>query len=233
MATSLNTVPLTGPLLVGIVLEWSLLGALTIQLYTFCVSSAQDKFRLKILVAFTWVWKFLISGWGDPQTFLIVPWQASVWLSGAFTADIIVAISMFLVLRSAQCDAFSIRTQAVIQRLIIRAIETGSITAIAALVVLALFLQFDTNYIYISVAFLLCNLYSNVILANLNGRKTLASGLDENSAVVSLKLSPCESCNRSSRSEADSGEVTFARPYITTEIDVGDEVTEHTNVDLD
>lgn len=37
-----------------------------------------------------------------------------------------------------------------LQKLIVRAIETGSVTAIAALVVLVLFELFETNYIYIA-----------------------------------------------------------------------------------
>ncbi|KAF5345728.1 hypothetical protein D9757_013306 [Collybiopsis confluens] len=254
--SSVDIVSLAGPLLVGVILEWGLLGALTVQLYNFSTdSSLQEKFRTKLFVciiyalslthsviSFTWAWKFLVVGWGDPLAFLIIPWQESVhtiltgvmatiehcffcwrlwalkrestvvrcvvvlvlmlgismygaivsepvdiekedafvkvalaWLSGSFTADIIVAISMILVLKSASSNAHSARTQHIIQKLMIRTVETGSITAIAALVVLILFQQFHSTYIYMAVAFLLCNLYSNVILANINGRKTLTS----------------------------------------------------------
>ncbi|KAJ3892034.1 hypothetical protein GG344DRAFT_76347 [Lentinula edodes] len=109
---------------------------------------------------------------------------ARVWLSGGFTGDIIVATSMIIVLRFATSDAYSKRTQIVLQKLIVRAIETGSVTAIAALVVLVLFELFETNYIYIAAAFLLCNLYSNVVLASINGRKSIASILTQGSTTL-------------------------------------------------
>ncbi|KAJ3877778.1 hypothetical protein F5051DRAFT_407527 [Lentinula edodes] len=261
---------LTGPLLVGIILEWGLLGILGLQVYTFYTNSAKEKLGIRILVytlfilsvthsiiAFTWAWRFLVSGWGNPEIFVIVPWQASahtvlsgtmtmleqlffcwrlwafnskkilircvvtlvvlislmqvsasiyggvkaaqsattadieglnkiarVWLSGGFTGDIIVATSMIIVLRFATSDAYSKRTQIVLQKLIVRAIETGSVTAIAALVVLVLFELFETNYIYIAAAFLLCNLYSNVVLASINGRKSIASILTQGSTTL-------------------------------------------------
>ncbi|KAJ3852729.1 hypothetical protein EV368DRAFT_82259 [Lentinula lateritia] len=109
---------------------------------------------------------------------------ARVWLSGGFTGDIIVATSMIIVLRFATSDAYSKRTQIVLQKLIVRAIETGSVTAVAALVVLVLFELFETNYIYIAAAFLLCNLYSNVVLASINGRKSIASILTQGSTTL-------------------------------------------------
>ncbi|KAJ3918350.1 hypothetical protein F5877DRAFT_67469 [Lentinula edodes] len=235
-----NLMSLTGPLV-----------------YTFYTNSAKEKLGIRILVthsiiAFTWAWRFLVSGWGNPEIFVIVPWQASahtvlsgtmtmleqlffcwrlwafnskkilircvvtlvvlvsasiyggvkaaqsattadieglnkiarVWLSGGFTGDIIVATSMIIVLRFATSDAYSKRTQIVLQKLIVRAIETGSVTAIAALVVLVLFELFETNYIYIAAAFLLCNLYSNVVLASINGRKSIASILTQGSTTL-------------------------------------------------
>ncbi|KAJ3982671.1 hypothetical protein F5890DRAFT_1528319 [Lentinula detonsa] len=260
----------TGPLLVGVALEWGLLGILGLQVYTFYTNSEKERLGIRILVytlftlsvthsiiAFTWAWRFLVSGWGNPDVFLIVPWQASahtilsgtmtmleqlffcwrlwafnskkllircvvtlvimisfmqviasiyggiraaqsattadieglnkiarVWLSGGFCGDILVATSMIIVLRFATSDAYSRRTQIVLQKLIVRSIETGSVTAIAALVVLVLFELFDTNYIYIAAAFLLCNLYSNVVLASINGRKSIASILTQGNTTL-------------------------------------------------
>ncbi|KAJ3719179.1 hypothetical protein EV361DRAFT_929701 [Lentinula raphanica] len=260
----------TGPMLVGVALEWGLLGILGLQVFTFYTSSTKERLGIKILVytlftlsithsiiAFTWAWRFLISGWGNPDVFVIVPWQAGahtilsgimamleqlffcwrlwafnskkilircvvtlvimislmqmvaslyggiraaqsatiadieklnkiarVWLSGGFSGDILVATSMIIVLRYATNDAYSRRTQIVLQKLIVRSVETGSVTAIAALIVLVLFELFDTNYIYIAAAFLLCNLYSNVVLASINGRKSIASILTQGNTTL-------------------------------------------------
>jgi len=292
-------------LLVGTTLEWGLLGILTLQVYTFYTESLKERLGIKILVytlfalsithsiiAFTWTWKFLVSGWGQQDTFLIVPWQASahtilsgtmtmteqlffcwrlwafnsrnvlircvvvlvvmislmqagasyyggiiaaqsatladiaalnkvatIWLSGGFVGDIIVAASMITVLHIAGNDAFSKQTRAVLQKLILRVIETGSITAIAALLVLVLFQHFKTNYTYLSVAFLLCNLYSIVVLANINGRKSMALVLTRGSTSLGYASGRHE--------EARSHELAFRRPADTT---IDDAIPDTTSV---
>ncbi|KAJ4479272.1 hypothetical protein J3R30DRAFT_3477076 [Lentinula aciculospora] len=302
-----SLIALTGPLLVGVALEWGLLGILSLQVYTFYTNSDKEKLGIRILVytlftlsithsiiAFTWTWRFLISGWGNLDIFLIVPWQASahtilsgtmtmleqlffcwrlwafnskkllircvvtvvvlislmqwtasiyggiraaqsattadivglnkiarVWLSGGFSGDIIVAASMITVLRFATVDAYSRRTQIVLQKLIVRSIETGSVTAIAALVVLVLFELFETNYIYIAAAFLLCNLYSNVVLASINGRKSIASILTQGSTTLGYT---------SGRNNfAPSHELAFHR-QVQTNIEQEDEYIETTSI---
>ncbi|KAK7437379.1 hypothetical protein VKT23_018624 [Stygiomarasmius scandens] len=250
-------IELTGPIYVGTILNWMLLGSLVVQLYNYCLTCSKDRKIIKFTVFFLFVcdlvqtglatdysWKTLVSFWGDPTILMVVPdtavslsvvnpiisgivqiffawriWHLSgeqkwfrvfpalivmvalmqaisalvasirffagggdltllpalkpgftVWLVGSFIADILIALCMVYLLKRAQTRSFSKRTDSVLSRLVVNAIHTGAVTAIAAGIDLALFVRFENNNFHQAPAFLLGKLYSNVLVANLNAR---------------------------------------------------------------
>ncbi|THV04739.1 hypothetical protein K435DRAFT_790744 [Dendrothele bispora CBS 962.96] len=94
----------------------------------------------------------------------------TVWLAGSFVADILIAICMVFVLKRAQAQAVSKRTETLVTRLLMNAVNTGAVTAVAAFVELILFVVYKDNNFHQAPAFLLGKLYTNVLLANLNSR---------------------------------------------------------------
>ncbi|KAF8874412.1 hypothetical protein BD779DRAFT_1566644 [Infundibulicybe gibba] len=79
-------VGLAGPIFIGIILNWCLLGSLAVQVYIYYLSSRSDRFGLKFLVYFVFVadliqsgtatdhaWKTLVTFWGDPEILSKVP----------------------------------------------------------------------------------------------------------------------------------------------------------------
>ncbi|KAJ7701205.1 hypothetical protein B0H17DRAFT_1046214 [Mycena rosella] len=61
-------------------------------------------------------------------------------------------------------------TETILNRLIINTIETGAITAGLALVELILFKIWPNTYYHITTEYVLGRMYSNVLIATLNGR---------------------------------------------------------------
>ncbi|KAF5368898.1 hypothetical protein D9758_002938 [Tetrapyrgos nigripes] len=94
----------------------------------------------------------------------------TVWLAGSFVADILIAMCMLFVLKRAQAKAVTKRSETLITRLLVNAVNTGAVTAIAAFIDLILFVVYKDNNYHQAPAFLLGKLYSNVLLANLNAR---------------------------------------------------------------
>ncbi|KAF9558402.1 hypothetical protein CPC08DRAFT_692169 [Agrocybe pediades] len=98
------------------------------------------------------------------------------WLAGSFTVDILISAAMLYILYTAKSRTPWSRTDNLFNRLIINAIQTGSITVICAGVDLALFVAFTSNNYHYVPAYILAKLYSNSLLATLNGRKSLNNG---------------------------------------------------------
>lgn len=106
----------------------------------------------------------------------------SMWLSGSFANDILIAASMIWILQTAKSPttAYISDTNSLLNRLILNTIRTGTITVLGAGVSLALFVQFtDRNY-YFAITYILGKLYSNSFMATLNSRvpRTHASPSD-------------------------------------------------------
>ncbi|KAF5351424.1 hypothetical protein D9758_013524 [Tetrapyrgos nigripes] len=79
----------TGPLFIGTILNWALLGGLTVQAYVYYNSRHRDSKWIQVLVATCIVldivqtifathssWGILILGWGDPAALAAPPWTA-------------------------------------------------------------------------------------------------------------------------------------------------------------
>ncbi|RDB20348.1 hypothetical protein Hypma_012694 [Hypsizygus marmoreus] len=106
--------------------------------------------------------------------------SAIVWLSGSVICDVLIAITMVTLLaRSRTKSAFG-NTEKVINTLIVNTIETGAITAVIALLHLIFFLTNTTdNFIHVCMEYVLGGIFSNVLLATLNGRHRLRN-MNEN-----------------------------------------------------
>ncbi|KAF7367187.1 hypothetical protein MSAN_00978700 [Mycena sanguinolenta] len=244
---------LTGPLFIGSLFNWSLLGTLVIQTYIYYSSGFKDSKWIKGLVIVTLsldivqtvftihaVWQILILGWGNPATFVELPWTAytfpvmsgavaalvqfffswriwvlgrnkiayvvatvidlvavmqmvsglvagiqtayipiervgeltpqfTIWLAGSFSADVIIVVSMLWILHVNKGGIAA--TDGLIDRLMVRVIHSGAITAVAAGVELILYKRLSSTFVHDTPALFLGKLYSNVLLANLNTRR--------------------------------------------------------------
>ncbi|VDB94431.1 unnamed protein product [Peniophora sp. CBMAI 1063] len=74
------------------------------------------------------------------------------------------------------------RSERLIDRLIIFSVNTGALTAVASICVAVLFQTMPNNFVFISVYFLVCKLYSNSCLATLNSRRGKGHDRDEDCA---------------------------------------------------
>ncbi|KAJ7127438.1 hypothetical protein C8R43DRAFT_1027992 [Mycena crocata] len=80
---------LAGPILIGTQLNWGLFGLLTVQVYLFHVSFPEESLGIKALVytlflldslqtafATHFAFDILVTGWGNPSTFVRLPWTS-------------------------------------------------------------------------------------------------------------------------------------------------------------
>ncbi|KAF9468659.1 hypothetical protein BDZ94DRAFT_1317821 [Collybia nuda] len=114
----------------------------------------------------------------------------TVWLVGSLVCDLLIAGSMLVILHSSRTRFEP--TGSIIDRLMIRAVHSGAITAVAALIQLILFLALRDTFLFDCPAVFLGKLYSNVLLANLNGRRkndTTYSSVDHLSFPGNIQLS--------------------------------------------
>ncbi|KAE9387131.1 hypothetical protein BT96DRAFT_1081114 [Gymnopus androsaceus JB14] len=93
-----------------------------------------------------------------------------VWLGGAALADILIAVSMIYLLYSAKQNIVFKKTDKMISRLIRITVETGAITATSAILELILFRASASSNLHLTIALMLCKIYSNAFMACLNSR---------------------------------------------------------------
>ncbi|KAF7302839.1 hypothetical protein MKEN_01246000 [Mycena kentingensis (nom. inval.)] len=92
-----------------------------------------------------------------------------MWHISASSVDILVAIALVVQLMRYKTN-FK-RTQSVIKRLIIGAIQTGSVTSIFALLSLLTFIAYPTTNVNLAFGFVVGRLYGCTLLFNLRSRK--------------------------------------------------------------
>ncbi|KAI9567071.1 hypothetical protein HD554DRAFT_2039769 [Boletus coccyginus] len=138
--------------------------------------------------------------------------------------DILIAIFLtFLLVRKRSAIVFS-STAHVLQRLIVFAVNTGTWTAMFALLSLILLHLFPSNMIYTVFVIPLCPVYCNTVLANLNARAYVrAEATRHSNGGVDLFAPTSPACDSTrdgkSRGEANLGiwktteVVTFADPH--------------------
>ncbi|RDB20301.1 hypothetical protein Hypma_012658 [Hypsizygus marmoreus] len=108
-----------------------------------------------------------------------------VWHSASFLCDMLITASMVAILSRSRRKISFRNTERVINRLIVNTIETGAVTAVIALLDLVFFLLDTHNFLYVCMDYLLGRIFSNVLLASLNGRHRLRNMNDEYSTSLS------------------------------------------------
>ncbi|TFK71972.1 hypothetical protein BDN72DRAFT_394917 [Pluteus cervinus] len=117
----------------------------------------------------------------------------NLWIVSAFICDSVIAITMVSLLWRARAATNYQQTKTVLNHLIVHTIETGGATAIVALAELSLFLYSPHSYLHLSMFYILGRIYSNALLASVNGRqrmRTLLDGGADHPCVASLHLPP-------------------------------------------
>ncbi|KIJ57039.1 hypothetical protein M422DRAFT_238615 [Sphaerobolus stellatus SS14] len=101
----------------------------------------------------------------------------SIWLACSVACDVLIAVFMIYFLCKRKSGVVLRSSDFLITRLINYSFQTGAFTAICALLSLILFLRLPTTDLMDAPFFVLGRLYSNAVLANLNARAVLFSGL--------------------------------------------------------
>ncbi|KIY52848.1 hypothetical protein FISHEDRAFT_69317 [Fistulina hepatica ATCC 64428] len=115
----------------------------------------------------------------------------SIWLASSAVTDMLIAIAMCYHLWRIP-KSFR-RTELLISRLIRSTVETGSITAIFAIILVVLYTSLDNGSYYACMGAMLAKLYSNVALAVLNSRIRILNGrerADTTDAFIDLDEEP-------------------------------------------
>ncbi|KAK0498688.1 hypothetical protein EDD18DRAFT_46668, partial [Armillaria luteobubalina] len=251
---------LSGPIVVGFLLNWGLFGALSAQLYLYYLAFPNDRRLLKYLVYGIYVIEFVQTmvvtrdkfaalgyGFGDIEaltrmnhSWLTVPIMSAVaagagqifyayrifvvsksrmvsifvicvsltssvaavitgiyafqagnviklndrktaitigiWCGASALCDILIAICMTYYLTRSTYDFR--RTRMLVTKIIRLTVETGSVTAVVALLTVILFLVFPHKPFYTTPALLMPKLYTNTVYMVLNSRIRIIGGRD-------------------------------------------------------
>ncbi|CAE7221760.1 unnamed protein product [Rhizoctonia solani] len=127
------------------------------------LSMAQLSFGMAYFSS-AWRYRHFVDGAG-----FRAKWIAIAWLGSAAVCDTLI---VFMLSRAliAQRTGFQ-RTDAMINRILLYTVNTGSLTGIAAIIALVLCWSMS-NFVYLGPTFMLGTLYIITLLANLNARKS-------------------------------------------------------------
>ncbi|KAJ6471952.1 hypothetical protein C8R45DRAFT_415202 [Mycena sanguinolenta] len=109
---------------------------------------------------------------------LVTNWSISV------ASDFMLAATLVIILLGQRSRAHK-RTAAIVDKLIAWTIETGMLTSLTSIVLLACFLTMKTNFIWLAVYAINTRLFSNSLIASLNSRAALHS-MNANHAFASF-----------------------------------------------
>jgi len=96
--------------------------------------------------------------------------------AGSFIADALIAGCHIAILSEARSKSPFKRTETVVTKLIVHAVQTAAVTAIASLIWLILYTAMPNNFVSLTTVFMIGKLYSNALLANLNARSRESGG---------------------------------------------------------
>ncbi|TFK71971.1 hypothetical protein BDN72DRAFT_836897 [Pluteus cervinus] len=117
----------------------------------------------------------------------------NLWILSAFVCNFIIAATMVSVLWRARAATNYQQTKTVLNHLIVHTIETGGLTAIVATVEMGLFIYSPHSYLHLSMFYIIGRVYSNSLVASVNGRHRMRLLLDagaDHACVASLHLPP-------------------------------------------
>ncbi|KAJ7433989.1 hypothetical protein FB451DRAFT_1419319 [Mycena latifolia] len=135
---------------------------------------------------------------------------SGMWLVGAAVADILIAVSLTYYL--SKHDTGFRHTHALVTKLMRVTIETGSLTAVVALVNAAVFFAFPGKPYFFTAGAVVPKLYSNTVLAVLNSRFWILGGrgdtLSHSQDIISI---PSHLQNSTVRSGGNTTQVAITR----------------------
>ncbi|TFK71973.1 hypothetical protein BDN72DRAFT_836900 [Pluteus cervinus] len=114
-----------------------------------------------------------------------------LWIFSAVLCDTTITATMVAVLWRARSATHYQQTKTVINHLIVHTIETGGIAAVVATIELGLFIYSPHSYLHLSMFYILGRIYSNALVASVNGRHRMRALLDaspNHPCVTSLRL---------------------------------------------
>ncbi|KAJ7122070.1 hypothetical protein C8R44DRAFT_785593 [Mycena epipterygia] len=154
-----------------------------------------------------------------------------VWGGASALSDVIIAVCMTYYL--SKHDTGFRQTQILVSKLIRIIIETGSLTAVVAVVGLALFYAFPGRVYYTAVAAIVPKLYANSILVVLNARFYIVGGRETHASSFDIISVPAYLHNSGSRADA-SGTLNFnpASSHVAIGREVFSDDNLHHNVEL-
>ncbi|KAJ7113858.1 hypothetical protein C8R44DRAFT_795875 [Mycena epipterygia] len=126
--------------------------------------------------------------------------SVGVWAGASAFNDVIIAVCMTYYL-SKQNSGFR-QTRILVSKLIRLIIETGSLTAVVAVVGLTLFYAFPGRVYYTTVVAIVPKLYANSILVVLNARFYIVGGRETQASSFDIISVPAFLHNRGSRADA-------------------------------
>ncbi|KAK0493027.1 hypothetical protein EDD18DRAFT_1078693 [Armillaria luteobubalina] len=157
----------------------------------------------------------------------------SIWCGTSALCDAVIAICMiyFLTFRNTNFR----RTRIIVTKLIRLIIETGSVTAIVALLSLVLFLAVPEKSFYVTPGLVMAKLYANTVYMVLNSRIRIMGGRDAYMSSNDMEMMttmtrdiPSHSTHGAHRTDGVQGQASVV--MITKEVFSGDYETSRTNV---
>ncbi|KAF9564952.1 hypothetical protein CPC08DRAFT_705016 [Agrocybe pediades] len=146
----------------------------------FCASLAVTRWFMSTALAIVAFHRLTVEQYIQKWCWLL----SSILVIGAIS-DAILALALCYYLSQWRHTAFK-RTTRLLDRLMLWSIETGLLTCIGAVALLACFIAMPDTFVWIGIFSILARLFSNTFLASLNARPTLAQIYQEDTIHISL-----------------------------------------------
>jgi len=129
-----------------------------------------------------------------------------IWVASGMAADTIIAFAMSYLISKAKDTKFMLHGNTLLNKILIRVVATGVLTAFCAMVNLIFFVRFEkTTDLYETPSYILGKLFSNALLVNLNARSRNEKGRF-------VDLNTTHKTEGSSTTGTTSNSITFASP---------------------
>ncbi|KIM78607.1 hypothetical protein PILCRDRAFT_824240 [Piloderma croceum F 1598] len=111
-------------------------------------------------------------------------WVVTTALVNEVCVDLLIATSLCYFLMQNRRLSIHKRTIRLLDRLIAMTVSTGLITSVMAIIILICFLTMPENYLWLALAMCQAKLFSNSMLASLNGRSMLRHDQEQDTEVL-------------------------------------------------
>ncbi|KAK0459358.1 uncharacterized protein EV420DRAFT_1642323 [Desarmillaria tabescens] len=146
----------------------------------------------------------------DKRKFFV---SVGIWCGASALCDIVIAICMtYYLMRS---DTGFRRTRMIVTKLIRLTIETGSVTAVVALLNLILFFAFPRQTFFTTPALLMPKLYANTVYMVLNSRIRIIGGRDTYTSSTDMSVTSSMLRDTSSQSTGGTKRTEGRAPVVT------------------